>query len=152
MELTVTGGPDTRAPRVNHKGPFSTWFFLRAYGAYSEMQAELDLALIAAIKQIDNLDTDDLEEVIEDWFSAQTRLADYDLGDISIDKNGSTITATASAVVPSAVAPTGAVVIGFAAPLPSHCAERIATPKLFAAGPTLSAYSFASIPFGNRTR
>src|SRR5688572_15744755 len=33
MELTVTSGPQTRAPRVNHKGPFSTWFFLRAYGA-----------------------------------------------------------------------------------------------------------------------
>lgn len=33
MELTVTGGPQTRAPRVNHRAPFSTWFFLRAYGA-----------------------------------------------------------------------------------------------------------------------
>ena len=75
--------------------------YLRAYGAYSEMQAELDLALIAAIKQIDNLDPDEIERVVEEWFSAQTRVADYDLGDITIDKNDSTITATASAVVPT---------------------------------------------------
>src|SRR5271167_3154475 len=45
-----------------------------------------------------------------------------------------------------------AVLSGFGFPLPSHCAARIATPKLFAGGPTFSAYSFASIPFGNKIR
>ena len=37
-------------------------------------------------------------------------------------------------------------------PLPSHAALRSTTPRLFAAGVTFSAYSFASIPFGNSTR
>lgn len=75
--------------------------YLRAYGAYSEMQAELDLALIAAIKQIDNLDSDAIEGVIEDWFKSQTRLQSYSLEDVVVNTNGSTISATASAVVPT---------------------------------------------------
>jgi Flp pilus assembly protein TadG len=75
--------------------------YLRAYGAYSEMQAELDLALIAAIKQIDNLDSDEIEGVIEDWFGTQTRLASYSLDDVVVDTSGSTISATAYAVVPT---------------------------------------------------
>jgi uncharacterized membrane protein len=75
--------------------------YLRAYGAYSEMQAELDLALIAAIKQIDNLDSGEIEDVIEDWFGTQTRLASYSLEDVVVDTSGSTISATASAIVPT---------------------------------------------------
>jgi len=75
--------------------------YLRAYGAYSEMQAELDLALIAAIKQIDNLDSDAIEEVIHDWFSAQTRLDSFSLEDIVVSTEGSTISATATAQVPT---------------------------------------------------
>jgi hypothetical protein len=43
-------------------------------------------------------------------------------------------------------------VIGWRAPCPNHCAERITTPKLLVAGPTFSAYSLASIPFGKWIR
>jgi Flp pilus assembly protein TadG len=75
--------------------------YLRAYGAYSEMQAELDLALIAAIKQIDNQDSDAIAELIEEWFATQTRVATYSLEDVIVDTSGSTISATASAVVPT---------------------------------------------------
>ena len=73
--------------------------YLRAYGAYSEMQTELDIALIAAIKKIDNLSTDEIEDVIRDWFSTQTRLDDYSLEDVTVDTVGSVIRATARAEV-----------------------------------------------------
>lgn len=75
--------------------------YVRAYGAYSEMQSELDLALIAAIKQIDNLDTEAIEEVIHDWFSTQTRLDSFSLEDVVVSTEGSTISATATAQVPT---------------------------------------------------
>ena len=75
--------------------------YLRAYDSYSEMQTELDLALIAAIKKINNLDIDELEEVIEDWFAAQTRLNDYSLEDVDIDVNDAVISAQARAAVPT---------------------------------------------------
>jgi Flp pilus assembly protein TadG len=73
--------------------------YLRAYGAYSEMQTELDLALIAAIKKIDNVSTDEIEDLIEDWFSTQTRIDDFSLEDVSVDTVGSVIRATARAQV-----------------------------------------------------
>jgi Flp pilus assembly protein TadG len=73
--------------------------YLRAYGAYSEMQTELDVALIAAIKKIDNVSSDEIETLIRDWFSAQTRLLDYSVDDIVVDTSGSTIRATATANV-----------------------------------------------------
>lgn len=73
--------------------------YLRAYGAYSEMQTELDLALIAAIKKIDNLSTSEIEDLIEDWFSTQSRIADFSLDDVSVDTVGSVIRATARAQI-----------------------------------------------------
>jgi len=73
--------------------------YLRAYGAYVEMQAELDVALVAAIKKIDNLDTDEIETLINEWFAAQTRLENYSLDEIAVDATGSTITATVNGVV-----------------------------------------------------
>jgi Flp pilus assembly protein TadG len=75
--------------------------YLRAYGSYSEMQAELDLALIAAIKQIDNLNSDEIETVIHDWFGTQTRVGTFTLDDVAVDIIGSTISATARARVPT---------------------------------------------------
>lgn len=73
--------------------------YLRAYGAYSEMQAELDIALIAAIKKIDNVSTDEIEDLIRDWFSTQTRIADFSLDDVTVDTVGSVIRATARAQI-----------------------------------------------------
>ncbi len=48
-------------------------------------------------------------------------------------------------------APSGIATAGLR-PLPIHCACRNATSSDFAAGRTFSAYSFASMPFGNSTR
>jgi len=73
--------------------------YLRAYGAYSEMQTELDIALIAAIKKIDNISTDKIEDLISEWFSTQTRIQDFSLEDVSVDTVGSVIRATARAEV-----------------------------------------------------
>ena len=73
--------------------------YLRAYSAYSEMQAELDIALIAAIKKIDNLSNDEIEGLIGEWFTTQTRLDDFSLEDVSVDTVGSVIRATARAQV-----------------------------------------------------
>lgn len=73
--------------------------YLRAYSAYSEMQAELDIALIAAIKKIDNLSNDEIEALIDEWFATQTRLDDYSLEDVNVDTVGSVIRATARAQV-----------------------------------------------------
>ncbi|MBE0579016.1 hypothetical protein [Devosia sp.] len=73
--------------------------YLRAYGAYSEMQTELDIALIAAIKKIDNLSPDELETVIGEWFSTQTRIEGFSLEDVTVDTVGSIIRATVRAHV-----------------------------------------------------
>lgn len=73
--------------------------YLRAYGAYSEMQSELDIALIAAIKKIDNISTDEIEELIQEWFATQTRIEGFSLDDVAVDTVGSVIRATARAQV-----------------------------------------------------
>lgn len=73
--------------------------YLRAYGAYSEMQSELDIALIAAIKKIDNVSSSEIEDLIGDWFSSQTRIDGFSLEDVSVDTVGSVIRATARAQV-----------------------------------------------------
>lgn len=75
--------------------------YLRSYGAYAEMQAELDVALIAAIRKIDNLSEGEVEDLIEDWFKTQTRVAGYSLEDVEINKTGSTISASVRANVPT---------------------------------------------------
>src|SRR5436190_15130688 len=76
--------------------------YMRAYNAHSEMQAELDVALVAAIKSIDKkANAKKLEGIIVDWFSTQTRVTDYKIEDVVVDLNNSTITATARAAVPT---------------------------------------------------
>ncbi len=77
--------------------------YTRAYNVQNKMQADLDAALVAAIKQIDTNDEGKLEEKITDWFEAQAdkRDSSYDLTDIKVDKSGHTITATAKGTVPT---------------------------------------------------
>ena len=72
----------------------------------------------------------------------------FPLAASSAAKGGSAVEDSVVTIVEMAVA----VVSGFGLPLPIHCAERIATPKLLGAGPTFSAYSFASRPLGKRIR
>lgn len=77
--------------------------YTRAYNVQNKMQADLDAALVAAIKQVDNYDEGKLEEKVADWFEAQADRSDasYDLTDIKVDKSGHTITATAKGTVPT---------------------------------------------------
>jgi Flp pilus assembly protein TadG len=75
--------------------------YMRAYNAHSEMQAELDVALVAAIKSIDKVNKKKIEGIIEDWFSTQTRITQYKIDNVVVDTSNSTITATAFARIPT---------------------------------------------------
>jgi Flp pilus assembly protein TadG len=75
--------------------------YIRAYNAHAEMQAELDVALVAAIKSVDKVNKKKLEKVIEDWFATQTRVSSYKIDNVVVDTTESTITATATAKIPT---------------------------------------------------
>ncbi|PDT83178.1 TadE/TadG family type IV pilus assembly protein [Sinorhizobium sp. BJ1] len=77
--------------------------YTRAYNVQSRMQSDLDAALVAAIKEIDEYDEDEIAEKIKEWFDAQSEKqgATYDLTEITVDKSGHTITASASGTVPT---------------------------------------------------
>lgn len=77
--------------------------YARAYNVQSRMQSDLDAALVAAIKQIDEYDEDKLVKQIRRWFDAQSDKSDatYDLTEITVDKAGHTIRASASGTVPT---------------------------------------------------
>jgi hypothetical protein len=79
--------------------------YIRAYNAHSEMQSELDVALIAAIKSVGKFtgkaSEQKLEVVIKDWFATQTQVTDYKIADVIVDASNSTITATAIAKIPT---------------------------------------------------
>ncbi|ARO27928.1 Flp pilus assembly Tad-like protein (plasmid) [Rhizobium sp. TAL182] len=75
--------------------------YIRSYNVRQRMQSDLDAALIAAVKQINNTeDTDALKEKVADWFHAQVDNS-YTLGDIDIDTLNHNITATANGTVPT---------------------------------------------------
>lgn len=75
--------------------------YIRSYNVRQRMQSDLDAALIAAVKQINNTeDTDALKEKVADWFHAQVDNS-YTLGEIDIDTSNHNITATASGTVPT---------------------------------------------------
>ncbi|MDK4735101.1 TadE/TadG family type IV pilus assembly protein [Rhizobium sp. CNPSo 3490] len=75
--------------------------YIRSYNVRQRMQSDLDAALIAAVKQINNTeDTDALKEKVSDWFHAQVDNS-YTLADIDIDTVNHNITATANGTVPT---------------------------------------------------
>ncbi|CAN7644911.1 pilus assembly protein [Pararhizobium sp. LjRoot255] len=79
--------------------------YTRAYNVQSKMQADLDAALVAAIKQIDTYDEKKLEQKVIDWFEAQADKSDssYDIAGVKIDQTGHTITASATGTVPTTI-------------------------------------------------
>ncbi len=79
--------------------------YTRAYNVQSKMQADLDAALVAAIKQIETYDEKKLEQKVTDWFEAQADKSDssYDLTGVTIDQTNHTITATAKGTVPTTI-------------------------------------------------
>lgn len=74
--------------------------YARAYNVRMKMQADLDAALIASVKDVDNLDEDEIQEKVETWFAAQTRLdsSHYSLAgtSITVSKTNKTIKAVAT--------------------------------------------------------
>ncbi|UVD60772.1 pilus assembly protein (plasmid) [Rhizobium sp. Pop5] len=75
--------------------------YIRSYNSRQRMQSDLDAALIAAVKQINNsADTEALKRKVSDWFHAQVE-SSYTLGAIDIDTTNHNITATASGTVPT---------------------------------------------------
>ncbi|OWV72407.1 hypothetical protein ATY76_06145 [Rhizobium sp. R339] len=75
--------------------------YIRSYNVRQRMQSDLDAALIAAVKQINNAeDTDALKTKVSDWFHSQVDNS-YTLGEIDIDTANHNITATASGTVPT---------------------------------------------------
>ncbi|MDO6963687.1 Flp pilus assembly protein TadG [Rhizobium alvei] len=79
--------------------------YTRAFNTQARMQADIDAALIAAIKEVDNLDEDTIREKIVEWFAAQTELDTVNFkvpaSSVKIDKSNRKITAYATAVVPT---------------------------------------------------
>ncbi|MCF3642783.1 pilus assembly protein TadG-related protein [Rhizobium sp. TRM95111] len=77
--------------------------YVRAYNIRVKMQSDLDAALLAAIKEVDTLEEDDLQEKVAAWFDAQTDLdsTKYSLvgTDITVSKTDKTIEAVASSSV-----------------------------------------------------
>jgi len=79
----------------------------RAYNVQSKMQSDLDAALIAAVKDVDDLNEKEINEKILVWFAAQADngSAKYTLSSdsITVNKANRTITAVASGVVPATI-------------------------------------------------
>ncbi|CDN47255.1 TadE/TadG family type IV pilus assembly protein [Neorhizobium galegae] len=75
--------------------------YVQAYNARSKMQADLDSALLGAVKSVGTLDNAALKTRIQEWFAAQTDLGSggYTLEDVDIDTSNRRITATAHATV-----------------------------------------------------
>lgn len=79
--------------------------YTRSYNVQSKMQADLDAALIAAVKEVDDLETEEIQTKVKAWFAAQadTTNATYTLENtkITVDKSNRTIKAVASGTVPT---------------------------------------------------
>jgi Flp pilus assembly protein TadG len=80
--------------------------YVRAYNTKARMQADLDSALIASVKDIDDLSTSAIKTRVENWFAGQTELdsSKYSLSDTNITVNQSN--RTISAIVTGTVATT----------------------------------------------
>jgi Flp pilus assembly protein TadG len=77
--------------------------YVRAYNTQTRMQSDLDAALIAAIKEVDTLDDDEIKVKIVEWFNAQavTEDASYAISDstITVSKVNRTVRAIARGTV-----------------------------------------------------
>lgn len=70
--------------------------YARAYNVRSKMQADLDIALLAAVKAVGTSDSAAIKLKIKNWFAAQTDIdpSSYNLDDITIDTTNEKITAS----------------------------------------------------------
>ncbi|MBP1850739.1 TadE/TadG family type IV pilus assembly protein [Rhizobium halophytocola] len=79
--------------------------YVRAYNVRTKMQADLDTALIAAVKSVGTKDTNLVQQKMKSWFAAQTDQTGkgYTLSDIEIGANNNELTATARVAVQTTV-------------------------------------------------
>jgi Flp pilus assembly protein TadG len=79
--------------------------YVRAYNVRVKMQADLDAALIAAVKRVDSLDESQIKTAVANWFAAQANdeQATYKLlvDTMVISKTNKTINAVATGTVPT---------------------------------------------------
>jgi len=78
--------------------------YIQAVNVHRKMQSDLDAAVIAAVKQIGNKDDAAIKKQVSDWLGAQAEITNtyvLNASDISIDPAKSTVTAKASAIVPT---------------------------------------------------
>ncbi len=73
--------------------------FTRRYSAESWAQRNLDTALIAAVSEIGSDDKAKISAKLTAWFKSQRQPGDgsFELGDINVDLNEATVTATSKA-------------------------------------------------------
>lgn len=76
--------------------------FARAYNVQTQMQTDLDSALIAAVKKVSSSDTATVQSTIAAWFAAQTDLTDYTFSSITVSKSAGSVTATLTSTVSTA--------------------------------------------------
>ncbi|GGE09144.1 membrane protein [Aureimonas endophytica] len=77
--------------------------FARSYKAQQRMQADLDAAVLAAVRDISTSDKPALQKIVTDWFAAQTDQSAYTIDDIGIDLTNDTIKATVRGSVPTSL-------------------------------------------------
>jgi Flp pilus assembly protein TadG len=80
--------------------------YVRAYNVKVKMQADLDAALIASVKEVDSLSEDQIKDKVAKWFVAQAETQDvssYTLAAnaIVVSKSKRTISAVATGLVPT---------------------------------------------------
>lgn len=79
--------------------------YVRAYNTQARMQADLDAALITAIKEVDDLDEKSIKADIVEWFTAQadTKDASYTIStaSITVSKVDRTVKAVVRGTVPT---------------------------------------------------
>ncbi len=75
----------------------------RTYNIQSKMQADLDAALIAAVKSVDTLTTQQLQQKISDWIAADGNLASttITINNLVVDTTNHQVSATLQATVPT---------------------------------------------------
>lgn len=80
--------------------------FTRRYSAESWAQRNLDTALIAAVSEIGSDDKAKISAKLTAWFKSQRQPGDgsFELGDINVDLNEATVTATVKGSIPTTFA------------------------------------------------
>lgn len=78
--------------------------YMRALNMHREIQANLDAALVAAIKDVGTKDDDAIKQQLANWLAAEASVSgsyELDINSVSIDTSNQKVTATVRANVPT---------------------------------------------------